>query len=228
MKKTKAEGIIKVVLALVCCTVLAFTAVGLHRGAPAVSEADRVPVSPMKISDKDILYDRDSIDRLGHAPAEDGNEPETEDSEPNDSETEASTESVQNDPDPDTEQPEDTDSSSGEQISDETSPDASDGDESSPELTDPDKPGTIPTQSDNISGELPDLPGKLTGIGGSEPGDRVPEDKPGENPGDGGTGSFENYFTTSIIDNDILTNENYTFTITHLKTELRFPAFPSP
>ena len=75
MKKTKAEGIIKVVLALVCCTVLAFTAVGLHRGAPAVSEADRVPVSPMKISDKDILYDRDSIDRLGHAPAEDGNEP---------------------------------------------------------------------------------------------------------------------------------------------------------
>ena len=220
MKKTKAEGIIKVVLALVCCTVLAFTAVGLHRGAPAVSEADRVPVSPMKISDKDILYDRDSIDRLGHAPAEDGNEPETEDSEPNDSETEAPTESVQNDPDPDTEQPEDTDSSSGEQISDETSPDASDGDESSPELTDPDKPGTIPTQSDNISGELPDLPGKLTGIGGSEPGDRVPEDKPGENPGDGGTGSFENYFTTSIIDNDILTNENYTFTITHLKTEL--------
>ena len=73
----------------------------------------------------------------------------------------------------------------------------------------------------NKPGEtIRNLPGNLPGTGTTDPGDSMPGKNPGENPGDTGNGSFQNYFTTSIINNDVLTYENYTFTITHLKPSL--------
>ena len=66
---------------------------------------------------------------------------------------------------------------------------------------------------------MEDLPGKNQG-GGDLKGEDIPEENPGEGAGNTDPADFQNYFTTSIIDNDILTEKDYTFTITHLKPEL--------
>lgn len=201
MKKTTVSGIGKAVCLLVCCAAVISAALGLHRGAPSVSDPDLEPASVMRAANGEVLYDKDSTDRLGSASVNGGGQDETQNQNPGE----------QSDP------PEET-GDTGEPEPSDDAPDSS-GEQGETPADDPESSGDRPEPSDDPADAIRDLPGRLPDIGGGETGDTVPEEKPGEAPGDTGTGDFENYFTTSIIDRDVLTDESYTFTITHLKTE---------
>lgn len=223
MNRKKAEKIIFILLTAICCSALILTLLKLHRGAPTVSDADVKPASAIRLSDSDILYDKDSIEKQGSANVNGGNEHNEETSENNDNEeppTDADNKNTDSTP---RQENEITDSQQhsdrpNENVSN-TSEDIT-SDASSPSA---DIPGTLPSSDGNLSEIMRDLPGKLPGIGGSEKGDSVPDEKPLDPDGEtdeGAEDDFENYFTTSIIDKDVLTYEKYTFTVTHLKPEL--------
>lgn len=236
----KAGKIIRSVSALICCAALVFCMLGLDKGSPSPVEGETKPASAMLLSEQEILYDRNSTEEMGNANINSGRDDDTDDSPDTTAE-----EATQDDDRPEEEQkpseaapdekvtetespPEET---GGRQPDDSDDAEASDAEPNEPPKKIEDLPdidiggGNLPDEHpqegdggnpDNGQDTLDELPE----LGGSGDGDRIPNDKPDENPGDGGTGDFESYFTTSIIDNDAPAYENYTFTITHLKTEL--------
>lgn len=223
MKTKKAEKIILAVLTAVCCCTLVLTLFGLHRGAPTVPEADNKPASAIRLSDSDILYDKDSIDKMGSANINGGSEQNEETSENKDND-EPPTDS--DNKGPDSTPPQENETANGQQNPDkpnENAPDTSEDLTSDNSAPSEDIPGKLPSSDGNLADIIRDLPGKLPSIGGGEKGDTVPDEKPSEPDGETDEGTkdnFESYFTTSIIDKDVLTYEKYTFTVTHLKPEL--------
>ena len=237
----KAGKIIQSIVAGILCILLVVGSLGLDKGSPSSADVPQKPASAMLISDQEILYDKDSAEQMGNANISDGTEAD------DNEETEQSNEDTEDSEDHSDEKENEDNSADDEQIKDEetdnpsenpdgTNPGESDTQDSSetpfdelPEriedLPDIDEgSGNLddkdPQEGENGNPDDNDTLEELPGIGGGDTGDNIPEEKPDDNPGDGGIGDFENYFTTSIINNDVLTNEKYTFTITHLKTEL--------
>lgn len=237
----KAGKIIQSIVAGILCILLVAGSLGLDKGSPSSADVPQKPVSAMLISDQEILYDKDSAEQMGNANISDGTEADeneetkqgnedTEDSEDHSDEKEKEDNSA------DEEQIKDEETDNPSENPDGTNPGDSDTQDTSEAPFDelPERIEDLP-DIDEGSGNLDDNDSQegengnpddndtleeLPGIGGGDTGDKIPEEKPDDNPGDGGIGDFENYFTTSIINNDVLTNKKYTFTITHLKTEL--------
>lgn len=209
MKKADIEKIIRVISAVLCCLILIFTAVNLRRSAPTVPDPEQKPASAMRVSKSDILYDKNSVDNMGSVDISDGNDKSTR----------------ENEQDKENDTPRDKKGDTGKPKPGKTSADIGDGQGNSPSDDKPNSPDSLPIHTDDPTDAENDLPGKLIDIGGGGDGDNIPDENTGDNPsedkGDGEPDKFENYFTTSIVDKDVLTDENYTFTVTHLKTELK-------
>ena len=71
-------------------------------------------------------------------------------------------------------------------------------------------------QTDDGLDDLLDIGGSGGGSGG-----QIPSRQPSSDPGSTEAGDPDRYFETSIIDGDVVDYERYTFTIRHLKPELR-------
>lgn len=225
----KTGKVIQSVLALICCAVLVFCAFGLDKGSPSSLENDRKPASGMLLSDRDILYDENAAEEMPNANINSGKEDSADDngelSSKDDTPSESSDNVKNNDTVTDT--PEDNEGSYPDDFEDAK---ASDTEQNEPPKKIEDIPnieggGNLPDKNpqkedggnpDKGQDKLDELPD----IGGSDSGDKIPNTNPDDNPGDGNIGDFENYFTTSIINNDVLIYEKYTFTVTHLKTDL--------
>ena len=237
----RAGKIIQSIVAGILCILLVVGSLGLDKGSPSSADVPQKPASAMLISDQEILYDKDSAEQMGNANISDGTEAdENEETEQGNEDTEDSEdhsdEKEKEDNSADEEQIKDEETDNPSENPDGTNPGESDTQDSSetpfdelPEriedLPDIDEgSGNLddkdPQEGENGNPDDNDTLEELPGIGGGDTGDNIPEEKPDDNPGNGGIGDFENYFTTSIINNDVLTNEKYTFTITHLKTEL--------
>lgn len=238
----KAGKVIKSILALICCAVLVFSSLGLDKGSPFPADEEKAPASAMLLSDQDILYDEDAAEEMGNANINsgNGNDIDDESDQNNNEQADNKDESDKDDQQSDTSDDEkvtdnETDTSSdadgGSKPDDSDNAQASNTEQADPpekieDLPNVDEgggnlPDDNPQEGDNGNpNAAPDELDKLPDIGGSGDGDKIPNEGPADNPGDRETGNFENYFTTSIINNDVLTHEKYTFTITHLKTEL--------
>lgn len=236
----KIGKLIRSILALICCAVLVFCMLGLDKGFPSTSAIETKPASSMLLSDQQILYDKESVNEIGNANINSGREDSTDDSsEKTDDESDQNADQSEKEQTPSASAPNDkvTETDTPADETDGKQPDRSDDAEASDTVPDepPKKIEDLPDIDDG-GGNLPDKnpqdgdssnpdigqdkSDELPEIGGSGKGDQIPDESNGDDPGDGSEGKFENYFTTSIINNDVLTYEKYTFTITHLKAEL--------
>lgn len=225
----KTGKVIQSVSALICCAVLVFCAFDLDKGSPSSFENNQKPASGMLFSDRDILYDENAAEGMDNANINSGKEDSADDNGEELSKDDTSSESSENVKDSDTvtDAPEEND---GSRPDDSEDAKASDTEQNEPPKKIEDIPnieggGNLPDKNpqkedggnpDKGQDKLDELPD----IGGSSSGDKIPNTDPDDNPGNGNIGDFENYFTTSIINNDVLTYEKYTFTVTHLKTDL--------
>lgn len=189
---------IKPALAILCCAALVLCAFRLHPGALKASELNSEAASLLRPYSDTLIYDKENIDKLQSASVTDASKSS------NEKEQSETTEQKNKDSKPNSYK------NNGQNTNDKTG-----------------QNGTFGGQKGNNGGfdGIDDLPQKLPEIGnGGSSSEETPggnNGNTGENTDDSEDGEFQNYFTTSIINNDVLNEEHYTFTITHLKPELQ-------
>lgn len=203
----KSGKTIKYILALACCLMIVLGALSLDRISPSFEAEEKKPVSAMAVSNQRLVYDREAAAEADSAAVTPGSDtqPEEEETPPEETEEEEPEEETEPETEPedvpqdlpeDLPQPEE----SGQWPDNRPNPNAGEETEPQDDQGDPDSQDKQP--------------------GGSGEGEDIPEEKPSENPGEGG-GQFENYFTTSIINEDVCDHPQYTFTIQHRQPQLK-------
>lgn len=203
----KGQKYIRIATIAAFCLVLVITGIRFQNGVPENPITEAEAASAMFTSAQDLLYDEDILSEIDNANISAGKtqeEIEDEQQKEDDKKSEEKNEQSENHKNEknDTDKPKDR-TSPGKVLDDGNIWDSSRFDLSNGPL--------------DVS-DILDIKDHLPGD--DEDGDGVPGFDPGRQDGDEEDGNLEKYFETSIIQGDILDEEDYTFTITHLKPEL--------
>lgn len=210
----KKQDYVKITAVLVFCLILILCGMKFEIGTPYNPIAEAEAASAMFTSAQDLLYDEDVLSDVDNAninagKTEDETEKDSDSSDESKEDDESSGDSEKKDDDSNNEKesennPSDTDSP-GKVLDDGEIWDSSKFDFSKGELD--------VSQILDINDHIPDDDGEGNG--------QFPSFEPGQNEGDNDEETIDQYFKTSIIAGDVLDEEDYTFTITHLKPELK-------
>lgn len=202
---------VKTALISAMCLIMVLCGVRFEAGSPDNPIAEAEAASAMFTSAQDILYDEDILSDMDNANINAGK----------------SEEETQADSDEDT-QEEDKDSGSESQKKDKESSQKKQGEENPEDSSSQGKvldDGELWDSSsfDFSKGEFDvsqilDINEHIPDDG--EEGGQLPSLDPGQNEGNDEEAQLDQYFKTSIIEGDVLDEQDYTFTITHLKPEL--------
>lgn len=188
------------------CLLLGITGIRFQQGVPENPIEEAEAASAMFTSAKDLLYDEDILSEIDNANISAGKTQEQIDEQEqkkDDNKSEEENDQSENQRNEKENQKDPKDDTAPGKVLD-------DGDTWDSSRFDLSKGPLDISQILDIKDHIP----------GDDEGGTLPDINPGTSEGTDEEGKIEKYFETSIIQGDILEDEDYTFTITHLKPEL--------
>lgn len=195
-------------LTIAICLALVLCGIRFEKGSPENPIAEAEAASAMFTSAQDILYDEDILSDVDNANINAGKSEEEVQAESEVEETEV-------------DEPEDKQESESQEEKDSEDKDSNDSNSQGKVLDDGEIWDSSRFDFSNGSIDISQILDINDHIPGAGDGDgNLPSFKPGEGEGSQEEAQIDQYFRTSIIEGSILDEEDYTFTITHLKPEL--------